>query len=83
MSSWTMRLHKYQDVSIYPGYKLMCFIFFSFFKEQNALAFNRDTWCHLALCLQMIPPHHISRTHKMKIKQITFQNFNGEVSSIK
>jgi hypothetical protein len=53
-----MRLHHSQDGSTYPRYKLMCFVYFSFFhKEQNALAFNRDTWCHLASCLQMIPSH--------------------------
>ncbi len=57
LSDW-MRLHHSQDVSTYPRYKLMCFVYFSFFrKEQNALAFNRAIWCHLVLCLQMIPPH--------------------------
>ncbi len=25
--------------------------------HQNALAFNRDTWCHLALCLRLLPFH--------------------------
>ncbi len=52
------RLHHSQDGSTYSKYKLMCFIYISFFrKEQNTLAFNRDTWCHLALCLQLILLH--------------------------
>jgi hypothetical protein len=28
-----------------------------FYQIQNALAFNRDTCCHLALCLQLLPFH--------------------------
>ncbi len=28
-----------------------------FYRIQNALAFNRDTCCHLALCLQLLPSH--------------------------
>ncbi len=48
--------HHSQDGSTYPGYKLMCFVNISFFRtEQNVPAFNQDTWCHLSLCLQMIP----------------------------
>jgi hypothetical protein len=48
-----------QDGSTYPRYKLMCFVYISFFhEEQNALAFSQDTWCRIALCLQMIPPHY-------------------------
>ncbi len=55
-----MRLHHSQDGSIYTRYKLMCLVDFSFFREeQNAPAFNRDTWYHLTLCLQMIPPHFV------------------------
>jgi len=28
-----------------------------FYQMQNALAFNQDTWCHLALCLWLLPFH--------------------------
>ena len=28
-----------------------------FYQIQNALAFNQDTGCHLALCLQLLPFH--------------------------
>ncbi len=53
-----MRLHHSQDGSNYPRHKLMCFVYISFFHErQNALAFNRDTRCHIALCLQMMLLH--------------------------
>ncbi len=54
-----MRLHHSKDGSTYPGYKLMCFvcIHWIFCKEQNALAFNWDKRCHLALCLQTILLH--------------------------
>jgi hypothetical protein len=53
----TMRLHHYQEGGTYPGYRRMCFVYNSqcFRGEQNALAFHWDTWCHLALCLQMMP----------------------------
>ncbi len=59
VSHVTMRLHHSQDGSTFPGYKLTCFAYISCFfcKEQNTLAINRDTWCHLALCLQMILLH--------------------------
>jgi len=51
-----IRPHHSKDGSTYPGYRLMCFVNISFFRtEQNAPAFNRDSWCHLASCLQMIP----------------------------
>jgi hypothetical protein len=52
-----MRLHHSQDDNTYPGYMLMCFVYIIFFEEQNTLAFNQDTWCHLVLCLQMILLH--------------------------
>ncbi len=57
-----MRLRHSQDGSTYPGYKPMCFVYIRhcFREEQNALAFNRDTWCHLALCLQMMLLHNIN-----------------------
>ena len=29
-----------------------------FYQIQNALAFNRDTFCHLALCLWLLPFHY-------------------------
>jgi hypothetical protein len=53
-----MRLHHSQDGSTYSGNKLMFFVYVSFFvrKEQNALAFDRDTYCYLALCLKITPP---------------------------
>ncbi len=31
-----------------------------FYQIQNALAFNRDMCCHLALCLQLLPFHWVS-----------------------
>jgi hypothetical protein len=56
-----MRLHHSQDGSAYPGYNLTCFVCINCFqKEQNALAFNLDTWCHLVLCLKMILLHYFS-----------------------
>jgi hypothetical protein len=30
-----------------------------FYQIQNVLAFNRDTCCHLALCLWLLPLHYI------------------------
>jgi hypothetical protein len=55
---YVIRLHHLHDGSTYPKYKLLCFIYFRFFnEEQNTLAFNWDTLCHLALCLQMIILH--------------------------
>ena len=58
----TMRLHYSKDGSTYSGYKLMCFVYihWSFYIEQNTLAFNRDKWCHLALCLLMILLHWVT-----------------------
>ncbi len=48
-----MRLHHSPEGSTYPRYKLMCFAYINFFREeQNALAFHRDTWCHLAINYQ-------------------------------
>jgi hypothetical protein len=32
-----------------------------FYQIQNALDFNRDTCCHLALCLQLLPLHSFTR----------------------
>jgi hypothetical protein len=54
-----MRLCLFQDGSTFRGYKLMCFVYIShrFCEEQNTLAFNRDTWCPLALCLLMMLLH--------------------------
>jgi hypothetical protein len=48
-----------------------CVLFTFFFCEkQNALAFNQDTWCHLALCLQMILLHfEIDRIAIWKVKR--------------
>ncbi len=53
-----MRLCHPPDGSTSPKYKLLCFITAKKnFKEKNALAFNWDRWCHLVLCLQLIPFH--------------------------
>ncbi len=53
-----MRLCHPPDGITNPKYKLQCFITTKFFcKEKNALAFNWDRCCHLALCLQLIPFH--------------------------
>jgi hypothetical protein len=50
-------LHHSPDGITNPRYKLLCFITTIFCKEKNALAFNRDRCCHLALCLWLIPFH--------------------------
>ncbi len=48
------------DGSTSPKYKLLCFKHHNlFYQIQNALAFNRDICCHLALCLQLLPFHYI------------------------
>jgi hypothetical protein len=53
-----MRLCHPPDGSARPKYKLLCFKPPYVFKEiQNALAFNRDMCCHLALCLRLLPFH--------------------------
>jgi hypothetical protein len=55
-----------------PGISWCVLFTFFFSKEQNALAFNWETWCHLTLCLQMmIPPY-----------QITSQNANPIVGKL-
>ncbi len=52
----TVKLCHPPDGSTSPKYKLLCFITAKlFYKEKNALAFNRDRCCHLVLCLQLIP----------------------------
>ncbi len=35
-----------------------------FYQIQNALAFNRDTCCHLALCLRLVPFHSCHRVKR-------------------
>jgi hypothetical protein len=52
-------LHHPLDGITNPEYKLLCFIQLTkfFWKEEKALAFNRDRCCHLALCLQLILFH--------------------------
>jgi hypothetical protein len=42
-----------------PKYKLLCFKLENnlFCQIKNALAFNRDTCCHLVLCLRLLPFH--------------------------
>ncbi len=61
-----------QDGSTYPRYKVMCFLYITcyFYKEQNALAFNWDTWCHLALRLQMILLHCVALTKFVKANPV-------------
>ncbi len=58
MDTHTVRigLHHPLDGVTNPEYKLLCFIQLTkfFYKEEKALAFNRDGCCHLALCLQLI-----------------------------
>jgi len=64
-------LHHSPDGITNPKYKLQCFITTKFLcKEKNALAFNRDRCCHLALCLQLIPFHcvHFAWTKVNKMK---------------
>jgi hypothetical protein len=57
----TMRLCHPPDGSTSPKYKLLYFITTKFFcKEMNALAFNPDRFCHLVLCLWLIPFHFSS-----------------------
>ncbi len=46
LPSWQYLPQVYSDV--FCLHKLL------FHKEQNRLVFNRDTWCHQVLCLQMI-----------------------------
>jgi hypothetical protein len=56
----SMRLSHPPDGSTGPKYKLLCFIYHNlFYQIQNALAFNWDTCCHLALCLWLLPFHCI------------------------
>jgi hypothetical protein len=33
-----------------------------FYQIQNALAFNWDTCCHIALCLRLLPFHTLNKT---------------------
>jgi len=43
-----------------PQYKMLHFLTITFFyKENKALAFNRDRCCYLALCLRLILFHCI------------------------
>jgi len=48
-------LHHSPDGITNPKYKLFQNNLKFFCKEKNALAFNQDRCCHLALCLLLIP----------------------------
>jgi len=62
-------LHHSPDGITNPKYKLQCFITTQFFcKEKNALVFNRDRCCHLALCLQLTPFHSVHFLLKARVK---------------
>ncbi len=60
-----------------PKYKLFHFWTIIFFnKGKRELAFNRDRWCHLALCLQLILLHYYAlviflncKTDGLKVKK--------------
>ncbi len=53
-----MRLCHPPDGSTSSKYRLLCFMTTKkFCKEKNTLAFNLDRWCHLVLCLRLIPFH--------------------------
>jgi len=54
-----------------------------FYQMQNALAFNRDTYCHLVLCLQLLPFHsHQSYsfffTENLKMKDTRLTIISGD-----
>ncbi len=47
-----------------PGPSISCCVLSHhnvFYQTQNALAFNWDTCCHLALCLQLLPFHKLKK----------------------
>jgi hypothetical protein len=53
-----MRLCHRPDGSTSPKYKLLCLYHLNlFYQIQAALVFNRDTCCHLVLCLWLLPFH--------------------------
>ncbi len=67
-------LHHSPDGITNPKEKLLRFITTKFFcKEKNALAFNRDRCCHLALCLWLIPFH--CNTTKLRHEKSGQNNF--------
>jgi hypothetical protein len=56
-----MRLCHPQDGGTSPKYKCYVLNHHNLFDQiQNALAFNWDMWCHLALCLWLLPFHCLS-----------------------
>ncbi len=62
LSHVSMRRCHPPDGSTSPKYKLLCFKLENhlFCQIKNALAFNRDTCCHLVLCLRLLPFHWLS-----------------------
>jgi hypothetical protein len=54
-----MRLCQPPDGNTSPKYKLLHFFINNdfFYQETNELAFNRDTCCHLVICLRLIASH--------------------------
>ncbi len=80
--SWLILIGLYHspDGITNPKYKLLCFITTKFFcKEKNALAFNRDRCCHLALCLRLIPFHW---TYWTKGIHLWAQTLKGETLKV-
>ncbi len=58
ISQLVMRLCHPPDGSTSPKYKLLHFSHHNlFYQIQNAVAFNWDTCCNLALCLRLLPFH--------------------------
>jgi hypothetical protein len=68
-------LHHPLDGVTNPEYKWLPFIQLTkcFCKEKNALAFNRDRCCHLALCLWLILFHRkkFFKYHPCKLSRMT------------
>jgi hypothetical protein len=62
-----MRLCHPPDGSTSPKYKLLCTLYHHnlFHQIHNALAFNRDTCFHLALCLPLLPFHCLAISFKL------------------
>jgi hypothetical protein len=61
-------LHSLVDGIINSWYMLLSFITVIFLcKEKKALAFNKDSCCHLALCLGLIILHWVSGNEHFQI----------------
>jgi hypothetical protein len=68
-------LHHPQDGVTNPKYKLLHFIQLTkfFCKDKNALTFNWDRCCHLALCFRLILFHCIHSYSSISGKLVTFK----------